>query len=118
MSRTAGSKQGVIGNNIDKVEFEKLCSILCTEEEIANFFGCSHDTVDRWCMKTYKMHFQDIWKIKSTDGKCSLRRFQFKQAETNPAMAIWLGKQVLGQTDKQEQTSTERVEFVNDIPKE
>ena len=29
----------------------------------------------------------------------SLRRTQFKLAEKNPTMAIWLGKQYLGQRD-------------------
>ena len=30
----------------------------------------------------------------------SLRRSQFRIAETNPTMAIWLGKQYLGQKDR------------------
>ena len=33
----------------------------------------------------------------------SLRRLQFRMAEKSPAMAIWLGKQYLGQTDKIDQ---------------
>lgn len=38
----------------------------------------------------------------SADGKISLRRTQFRMAETNVSMAIWLGKQILGQKDQQE----------------
>lgn len=36
------------------------------------------------------------------EGRASLRRKQFAMAEKNPAMAIWLGKQYLGQADKKE----------------
>jgi hypothetical protein len=37
-------------------------------------------------------------------------------AETNVAMAIWLGKQWLGQTDKQETVSVERIQVINNVP--
>ena len=52
-------------------------------------------------------------------GKASLRRTQFKIAEKgNANMAIFLGKQYLGQTDKAEQTNIERVAIVYDMPQE
>lgn len=39
-------------------------------------------------------------------GKRSLRRMQWKSAKGgNATMQIWLGKQLLGQTDKQDITS-------------
>lgn len=87
---------------IDERQFESLCAIQCTLEEIAGFFHCSSDTIERWCKRTYKMDFAEVFRQKRSGGKISLRRFQFRQAETNPTMAIWLGKQYLGQTDKQE----------------
>lgn len=85
---------------IDQEEFEKLCSIQCTEEEIAGWYKCSVDTIERYCNKTYKMSFAEAYKILSVKGKMSLRRSQFRIAETNPTMAIWLGKQYLGQKDR------------------
>lgn len=88
--------------NIDKEQFEKLCSIQCTLNEIAGFFNCSEDTIERWCERTYKEGFADVYSKKRGIGKVSLRRSQFRMAETNPTMAIWLGKQYLGQTDRQE----------------
>lgn len=118
MGRYKGSKNGEIGYKVDKAQFEKLCSILCTETEICGFFDVSHDTLNRWCHKVYGMTFEEIWDKKSSLGKISLRRIQFKQAETNPSMAIWLGKQILGQTDKVENTITDKVEVINDMPKE
>lgn len=87
---------------IDKDQFEKLCSIQCTETEIAGYFSCSVDTIERWCKREYKTSFADIYEEKRGLGKISLRRSQFRMAETNPTMAIWLGKQYLQQTEKQE----------------
>ena len=88
--------------DIDKSQFEKLCSIQCTEREIASYFGCSVDTIERWCKREYKANFADIYEEKRSIGTISLRRTQFRMAETNPTMAIWLGKQYLGQAERQE----------------
>lgn len=87
---------------IDKKQFEQLCSIQCTKEEIAGFFDCSEDTIERWCKREYKECFAVVFGQKRGLGKISLRRHQFRMAETNPTMAIWLGKQFLGQAEKQE----------------
>ena len=84
---------------IDETEFQKLCSIQCTLGEIAAWFKCSEDTIERWCKRELKMSFADAYKIFSVDGKISLRRTQFKMANHNVSMAIWLGKQYLGQTE-------------------
>lgn len=80
-------------------EFEKLCGFMCTEEEIASFFDVSVDTLQRWCKRTYGEGFAGIYKNKSAYAKCTLRRYQMQLAEKNPAMAIFLGKQWLGQKD-------------------
>lgn len=85
---------------IDRKQFENLCGLQCTLEEIAYFFDCSEDTIERWCKREYKINFAEVFKKKSSAGKISLRRTQFKLAEKSTAMAIWLGKQYLGQTEK------------------
>ena len=77
--------------------------IQCTEEEIAAVCDVSVDTLERWTKRTYKRSFAEVFAEKRAGGKASLRRNQWKLSETNPTMAIWLGKQHLGQTDKQEQ---------------
>ena len=87
---------------IDKEQFEKLCGIQCTLVEIAGYFKCSEDTIENWCKREYHSNFSDIFRQKRSTGQISLRRAQFRMAETNPTMAIWLGKQYLGQTEKQE----------------
>lgn len=92
---------------IDEQSFKNLCGLQCTLEEIASFFNCSKDTIERWCKRELKMDFADAFKKYSAGGKISLRRWQFKMAEHNVSMAIFLGKNWLGQTDKVEQTVME-----------
>ena len=41
----------------------------------------------------------EAWEFGRENGKVSLRRMQFLQARKSAAMAIWLGKQYLGQRD-------------------
>lgn len=94
MARTGRPKK-----EIDPEVFEGLCRIQCTLQEIASFFKCSEDTIERWCKRTYKVTFADAYKKYSASGKISLRRAQLKLAEKNATMAIWLGKQYLGQKD-------------------
>lgn len=84
---------------IDVKIFENLCSIFCTLDEIAGVFGCSADTIERWCKREYKTTFAEAYKKASGKGRMSLRRMQFKLAEKSAAMAIFLGKNYLGQTD-------------------
>ena len=84
---------------IDERIFKKLCGIFCTKEEIAGVFDCSEDTIERWCKRTYGLKFAEVYKRESAKGKTSLRRNQFKLAEKSAAMAIFLGKNYLGQTD-------------------
>ena len=84
---------------IDTKNFESLCGLQCTLPEIADFFECSEDTIQRWCKRTYGETFAVIYNKRRGRGLISLRRAQFKLAEKSAAMAIFLGKQYLGQTD-------------------
>ena len=92
---------------VDKEDFEKLCAIQCTEEEIAGWFNCSLDTIRRFCQSEYGEQFCEVYKKLSSKGKISLRRTQCRIAENgNSTMAIWLGKQYLDQRDIVEQNIT------------
>lgn len=107
--------------NIDYETVEKLALLQCTQIEIGEFLGVSVRTLQR------KKEFCRIYKKGLEDGHSSLRRLQWKTAEgeylakrltytnrdgstreeeifasPNPTMLIWLGKQYLGQADKQE----------------
>ncbi len=114
-------KVGRPKTNIDKSNFEKLCQMQCTLEEIAGFFDCCDDTINNWCKEVYDDNFSGVYKKKSMAGKISLRRNQFKIAENNASMAIFLGKQYLGQRDniEVEHKDLSKVEeLLNKIDKE
>lgn len=84
---------------INQQQFEALCAIQCTEEEICAVIGCDEATLIKWCKETYGTTFSKVFNEKKQGGKASLRRIQWKLAEKNPTMGIWLGKQYLGQRD-------------------
>lgn len=84
---------------IDKIMFEKLCLIQCTQEEMCAVFACDENTLNAWCRRTYKKSFSEVFREKRGFGKVSLRRKQWQLAESSTAMAIFLGKNYLGQSD-------------------
>ena len=84
---------------IDQKQFENLCGLQCTLEEICGWFGVTDKTLNSWCKRTYSESFSEVFRQKRSTGKISLRRSQWKLAEKNANMAIWLGKQYLGQKD-------------------
>lgn len=63
-------------------------------------------TLNAWCKRTYKKPFKEVFADKRQGGKASLRRSQWKLAENNATMAIWLGKQYLGQKDQPDSDNT------------
>ena len=80
---------------IDEGLVVQLAKIHCTHTEIAAVVGCSVDTLTR--------RFADIIEKAREDGKSSLRRAQWKAALSGDrTLMIWLGKQHLGQNDKQQ----------------
>jgi hypothetical protein len=93
-------KTGRPRKNIDKETFEKLCAMQCTEQEICDWFMVTDKTLTAWCKSEYSLSFSEVFRAKRGTGKISLRRTQWHLAEKSPAMAIWLGKQYLGQRDE------------------
>ena len=59
---------------------------------------------------------QSILSANKKVNRIPLRRIQFKHAKNNPTMAIWLGKQYLGQKDQVEAVIEDKIQVVNDIP--
>lgn len=84
---------------IDKKQFEQLCALQCIKDEICAVFDVDEKTLTAWCKRTYKKSFREIFQEKRKLGHISLRRTQFKWAEKSATMAIFLGKQYLGQSD-------------------
>jgi len=108
----------------DLSELEKLCAMQCTRPEIASWFSCSLETIDKriaddktfyevdgvagdvgdgeWVGTSEKINltFHEIMQRGYARGKISMRRQQIKMLnEGNGTMAVWLGKQYLGQKD-------------------
>ena len=88
---------------IDYATLDKLCGIQCTGEECAAILGISYEHLNNQLKRDGNGGFLDYFKQKGAQGKMSLRRKQYEVATSgNPTMLIWLGKQWLGQAEKQE----------------
>jgi len=80
---------------------EELSEQQCTYSEIASGLGISVATLDR--RRKEDPSIDEIIKKGYEAGKRSIRRIQYEKAmKGNITMLIWLGKQWLGQTDKQD----------------
>ena len=100
----AGRPKKIIDYNLA----EKLAGIMCTQEEIASLLDLSVRTLQR------DEEFCRVYKKGQDNGKMSLRRMQYKLADKNATMAIWLGKQYLGQKDVIETVSdVQRVQIID-----
>lgn len=86
---------------LDQKLFEDLCGLQCTKLEICECLNVTDKTLDAWIKRTYGESFSEVFAKKRARGKISLRRSQFKLAERSSTMAIWLGKQYLGQRDNE-----------------
>ena len=88
---------------IDLVEFEKLCGLQCTLEEVCGWFGVTDVTLNSWCKENYEGRtFSEVFAEKRSAGKISLRRSMMQLASKNAIMAIFLAKNWLGMTDNVE----------------
>ena len=91
-----GAKQNV---QIDWMIVKKLAAMQSTGEEIAHFLEISLDYLEKACKKTYNQTLGAKLKHWQVGGHCSLRRKQWLLADKNASMAIFLGKNILGQKD-------------------
>lgn len=81
----------------DQVKAIKMLAQAQTpDDQIAAYLGCSESTLRR--------HFDTLLKEGRKAGLASLRQWQFAAAKKgNPAMLIWLGKQLLGQREPRQE---------------
>lgn len=90
----------------DKKTFVDLVGLGCDEKDICWFFRdesgkpANVDTLSRWCKRTFNQSFQEYFKQNSGRARnIKLRQNQLKLSEKSAAMAIFLGKNYLGQKD-------------------
>lgn len=87
----------------DWSELDEMAKIQCTGEEMAGVLGMCYDTLESRIKEKRGVTFSEWYKKASAGGKKSLRRRQFESSDKgNITMQIWLGKQYLGQSDKNE----------------
>lgn len=80
---------------IDEDKLEQLAALGLSNAEIASVLDCSPDTIER--------NYRETLDWGRSKRNASLRRKQYEVAISgNSTMLIWLGKQYLGQSDKQE----------------
>lgn len=92
-------KMGRPKKEFDIDQFEKLCKLQCTEQEISSWFQMCPDTLSDKCREVYGKTFYEISHIYRETGKSSLRRTQWMLAEKSAYMAVFLGKNYLHQKD-------------------
>lgn len=115
-------KMGRPRKTVDWEQFDKLCSLQCSGEEIAAFFGMCYETLNTVCKREKNATFLELFAEKRVHGKIALRRRQYQAAiEGNSTMLVWLGKNWLQQNDqlnlqaldKEGEKSDWKVTFVN-----
>lgn len=122
-------KNGVPRYELNFDQIEDLCAMHCTAREIAWFCNVSEDTLDRRIKEQCKPDgtcysgFAEYFAINSSKGRISLRRMQWQSAKKGSIpMQVFLGKNMLDQTEKQQvdiKGITEiKVDFVGDDTEE
>lgn len=65
--------------------------------------GCSEDTIERYVKKRFKKTFAELQSERRQHFRKNILGKQYEMAmKGNVTLLIWLGKQYLGQKDKQE----------------
>jgi hypothetical protein len=105
---------------VDLALVEDLAKILCTDAEIAAVLGMTAEGFRK--RKLREAGLVGVLEKGRESGRQSLRRLQWKSAlKGNVAMQIWLGKQYLGQSDRQDLTHAgpggqPMVIMISDVP--
>lgn len=89
---------------INKESFEALMEIpFISCESAAGVFGVCKETIVRFVKREYGITFAELKEQKKENLRVKLAAKQYQTAmKGNAVMQIWLGKQYLGQSDKQE----------------
>lgn len=112
--KPSGRPNGRPPKNYDPKTFEGLCAIQCADAEIYAVLDGDKDSIKAWAKRHYGVPYPQAKKRFNEGGKASLRRKQYKLADRNAAMAIWLGKMWLGQ--KEEEGGIEKLsDYIKDL---
>lgn len=82
---------------------DKLLEADCEGTEIAAYLGMHPNVLYERCKKEKKCNFSEYLQEKKAKGNSLLKVKQYELAmKKDKTMLVWLGKQRLGQKDKQE----------------
>lgn len=81
---------------LDRKQFESLCGMQCSVEELFGWFGCDEAALNAWCMDTYGEDFRSAFNRLAMLGHIVLRRDQVAAAKKNVSMARHLEAQRAG----------------------
>jgi hypothetical protein len=95
---------GRIKKVYDLKQVEAAAAIGCTQDEIGVLVGCSARQFQQ------RADMREAFRSGAARMRVSLRRLQWTKAkEGNVTMMIWLGKQILGQKDRIEETHRDEI---------
>lgn len=77
----------------DRKQFESLCSMQCSVEELCGWFGCDEAALNAWCLDTYGEGFRSAFDRLAMMGRIVLRGEQVAAAKKNVSMARHLEAQ-------------------------
>lgn len=109
---SGGGRPKLVLSEEGKQMVEILAGYMCTDEEIAATLNTSVALLHN---KNNEETFVECKQKGQHKGKVSLRRYQMALAQKNASMAIWLGKQMLGQKDYPEGTTDKGATIVWDV---
>lgn len=103
--------------NIDWEKVGQLVAAGCDGVQVAAYFGIHPNTLYLACEEEYKISFSDFLQEKRSKGDAMILASQFEAAirDKDRTMLIWLGKQRLGQREKQEIDHTTGGDKLNEI---
>lgn len=113
VGKRRSKKPGPPKREFDHELFEDCCHIHCTVEEIEALMRADIQTIYDWVERHYGEKFSKVREHYMSGGKRSLRRAQLDQAQRNPSMAIWLGKNWLKQKDNKDEERPQVVQYVS-----
>lgn len=117
MGKRGGAREGAGRpvKQIDKDQFEKLCELQCSEQEIAFYFRCSVETLNKWCHRVYEdeqgnsIGFKEVFAIYRQGGFISLRHRNWRSIKDgNTALQIFYSKNYLNMSDNPNPSSDEK----------
>lgn len=107
-----GRPKGSI-KTLDLKQIEGMAAIGCTQDEIGIILG-----FNARMFHGKRADVREAYQAGAAKMRASLRRLQWGKAkEGNVTMMIWLGKQILGQKDRMEETIREEVVEIQRIEK-